>query len=326
MKLSIVIPFMNPDSRHFNDMLDGLIAADFSLFSKTEVILVNDGSKADYQSDIARFAAAVPHLAVEHIKLPENRGVSYARNIGMRAAAGDWIALHDADDISLPQRFTASALYLQQHPETIAVSGDMLVFNEDNNHELMRLFPLQHQDICVDNLFYCAMAQPALMVSRALWQASAIEYTNKMDMAQDWDFIVRLSRHGQLANLGVVLVRYRQHQKQRSTDISGEFANTHVRSIWEMQLRHSGAEISPTLLQVHGHLSPYWLWQMSDIRQAWALDAKDVQIWEDEILRANQISHYVCAPLLKQKISRLHRHWRAWKASGNPATQIQFLL
>jgi glycosyltransferase involved in cell wall biosynthesis len=143
MKLSIVIPFMNPDHQHFSEMLMGLAACQFSIFSTVEVILVNDGSQDDYQKEIT---AASALLSIQLIELPCNHGVSYARNIGMAAATGDWIALHDADDISLPRRFIQSAQFLQRHPEVIAVSGDMLVFNQGGKDELMRLFPLLHQD------------------------------------------------------------------------------------------------------------------------------------------------------------------------------------
>ncbi|QBC45363.1 glycosyltransferase [Iodobacter fluviatilis] len=323
MKLSIVIPFMNPDHQHFSEMLMGLAACQFSIFSTVEVILVNDGSQDDYQKEITTASAL---LSIQLIVLPCNHGVSYARNIGMAAATGDWIALHDADDISLPQRFIQSAQFLQRHPEVIAVSGDMLVFNQGGKDELMRLFPLLHQDICVDNLFYCAMAQPALMLNRVLWLASGIQYTEKMDMAQDWDFVIRLSQHGQLANLGLPLVRYRQHMRQRSAEINGEFANIHVRGIWKKQLVHLGADTNPALLQVHGHLSPYWLWQLSDIAQAWELCPQAVSHWGNEILRTNQTSQYVSSAILAQKIHRLQRHWHAWKASGSPTTQVHFLL
>jgi glycosyltransferase involved in cell wall biosynthesis len=326
MTLSIVIPFMNPDPQHFSEMLAGLVACDFSIFSAVEVILINDGSTQRCQQEIAQFARAAPFIHVKLIELPCNHGVSYARNLGMKEAKGDWIALHDADDISLPQRFKTCALFLQKRPEIIAVAGDMLVFNEHRSEETLRLFPIHHHAICVDNLFYCAMAQPALMINRRLWLNSGIQYTEQMDMAQDWDFVIRLSQYGQLANLGIPLVRYRQHLKQRSSDICGEFANIHVRGIWQKQLIHLGAQISPTLLQVHGHLSPYWLWQLSDISQAWALNADDVSHWAKEILHQNQTSQYVSVAILAQKIDRLQRHWHAWKSSGNPNTQIQLLL
>ncbi|AZN36341.1 glycosyltransferase family 2 protein [Iodobacter ciconiae] len=326
MKLSIVIPFMNPHEQHFSEMLAGMGAADFSCFTDIEVILINDGSQSNYQTEISLFAMAAPRLRIHTIQLSHNHGVSYARNLGMAAAKGDYIALHDADDISQPQRFSLSAQFLNQHPEVIAVSGDMLVFNENHKEESLRLFPLHHQDICVDNLFYCAMAQPAMMINRALWLKSGIQYTEKMDMAQDWDWVIRLSQHGQLANMGIPLVRYRQHLKQRSTQISGELANIHVRGIWEKQLKQLGTEVNTRLLHVHSHLSPYWLWQLSDIDQAWTLYPEDVSNWATEMLSKNKISQYVSEPILAQKINRLQRQWQAWKASGNPATQIQSLL
>ncbi|WP_310461731.1 glycosyltransferase [Sphaerotilus sp.] len=326
MKLSIVVPFKDPDPVHFSEMLAGISAADFSIFSFVELVLVNDGGTERCQQEIADFSRISPTLPVRLIELPINRGVSHARNIGMAESQGDWIALHDADDISMPDRFVKSALFLQQNPELIAVAGDLQVFNEHDNVLFMRLFPPDHDDICVDNLFYCAMAQTALMVNRALWSKSRVQYTDKMDMAQDWDFMIRLGHHGKLANLAIPLVRYRQHPKQRSSAISGEAANSHVRGIWARQLGYLGADIDPALLQVHGHLSPYWLWQISDIEQAWALSPRDVDRWCQHLISKNRISQYVDQAILGHKISRLKRHWQAWINSGDPATQIQSLF
>ncbi|MGL6040433.1 MAG: glycosyltransferase family 2 protein, partial [Deefgea sp.] len=325
MKLSVIIPFFNPNPIHFAEMLYGLRDANCTDFAQVEVILVNDGGIDARHDEIATFTNACPQFAIQLISLPENQGVSCARNAGLAAATGDWIAFHDADDISLPQRFVQSAKFLQAHPAVIAVSGDMQVFDEANPLVSVRLFPISDAEICVDNLFYCAMAQPALMINRQLWQASGVQFTPKMDMAQDWDFLIRLSQHGQLANLGVPLVRYRQHQHQRSSGIQREHANQHVRKIWQDQLQHLGSRVTPELLQTHGLLSPYWLWKMTDLDGAWALSGTEVQHWRDTLITNNQISAYVDHDLLLQRINHIERHWRAWQASGKQVIELNQL-
>lgn len=323
MKLSVVIPFFNPDPAHFSFMLRGLLDADCTLFTQVEIILINDGGFFTAHAEIKDFSNLAPHFTVQLIELPENQGVSCARNAGMAVATGDWIAFHDADDISLPQRFIQSAQFLQQHPDVIAVAGDMQVFDEGDPLEAVRLFPLQHAEICTDMLFYCAMAQPALMLNRQLWLASGVQYTPKMDMAQDWDFLVRLAEHGKLANLGLPLVRYRQHPQQRSSGIQREHANPHVQKIWQDQLQRLGITVTPELLYTHGLLSPYWLWQLTDLAGGWALSDAAVQHWGDTLLEHNQHSHSVDAALLKQRIKHIQRQWRAWQASGNSSVQVK---
>ena len=323
MKISLVIPFFNPHPSHFNEMLQGLLLADWQGFSGIEIILVNDGGAFSAQAAMAQLANTATPFNVQLIELAENQGVSCARNAGMAAASGDWIAFHDADDISLPQRFVQSVQFLQQNPQVIAVAGDMQVFDEGNPLAAIRLFPLEHAEICTDMLFYCAMAQPALMLNRQRWLASGVHYTPKMDMAQDWDFLIRLGQHGQLANLGLPLVRYRQHQQQRSSGIQREHANPHVRQIWQDQLQRLGMTVTPELLHTHGLLSPYWLWQLTDLDGAWALTESAVQRWGEALLECNHTSHYVDPTLLQQRIRHIQRQWRAWQASGQVSAQVK---
>ncbi|MDB5041810.1 MAG: epsJ 1 [Candidatus Eremiobacteraeota bacterium] len=67
-----------------------------------EVLVVDDGSR-DRTADVARAAAGGdPRLSV--IRLERNRGVSAARNAGLRAARGRWVAPLDADDTFAGQR------------------------------------------------------------------------------------------------------------------------------------------------------------------------------------------------------------------------------
>ena len=67
-----------------------------------EVLVVNDGS-TDATRDVA-LALAQADPRVRLLDQPANRGVSAARNAGLDAARGEWVALLDADDAYLPQR------------------------------------------------------------------------------------------------------------------------------------------------------------------------------------------------------------------------------
>lgn len=66
-------------------------------FTDYEVILVDDGSPDDSAKIISRFIAD-NGLANFHLLHKENGGVSSARNMGIRAARGQWLAFVDSDD------------------------------------------------------------------------------------------------------------------------------------------------------------------------------------------------------------------------------------
>ena len=97
-KLSIIIPVYNGE-RSIRYLLDDLSGLEISHY---EVIIVNDGSTDTTESVIQQYL-----LNNSHIKLvnQQNKGVSSARNHGMRVSEGKYITFLDADDRINPLKF-----------------------------------------------------------------------------------------------------------------------------------------------------------------------------------------------------------------------------
>ena len=91
--ISVVVPVYNAEARLVST-LDALSAQSFADF---ELILVNDGSK-DRSLEICReYRTQHPDRKITVLDGP-NQGVSRARNRGLDAAQGEWIAFCDSDD------------------------------------------------------------------------------------------------------------------------------------------------------------------------------------------------------------------------------------
>lgn len=93
--ISVVIPAYK-QAEFIEDALDSVAAQTWE--GPVEVIVVDDGSPDDI-GDRARAHALSPEVIRQ-----ENKGVSGARNRGIREAAGEWIAFLDADDRWLPEK------------------------------------------------------------------------------------------------------------------------------------------------------------------------------------------------------------------------------
>lgn len=92
-----------------------------------EVVVVDDGSRDATGARVEAIAAG----AARPVRLirQENAGAGAARNAGMAAATGDWIAFLDADDEMLPEAITSKAAHLARcpDPETVgAVHGSFI--------------------------------------------------------------------------------------------------------------------------------------------------------------------------------------------------------
>ena len=93
-KLSIIIPAYNAE-QYIKQCLDSILQNDKESLSKTEIIVINDGS-TDNTLKILESYNQYKNIKIHTTK---NQGVSAARNLGISLAKGEWITFIDADDI-----------------------------------------------------------------------------------------------------------------------------------------------------------------------------------------------------------------------------------
>lgn len=89
--VSVVIPFYRGAAR----LGRALRSVERQTLRPCEVVLVDDGSPEPLRVEDHAAELTVPLRVVRH---PRNRGIPAARNSGVRAAAGEWIAFLDQDD------------------------------------------------------------------------------------------------------------------------------------------------------------------------------------------------------------------------------------
>ncbi len=119
MKVSVVIPTFNVEGT-IAETLDSVFAQRFD--GSFEVIVVNDGSTDGTSGVLAKFGDRI-----RVIEQP-NRGIAAARNAGIWAATGEYVALLDGDDTWTDGMLQKTVPVLDRNPACAAVFGDgMLV-------------------------------------------------------------------------------------------------------------------------------------------------------------------------------------------------------
>jgi glycosyltransferase involved in cell wall biosynthesis len=154
MRISVIIPAYNAAAyieRALRSVLSQTRAAD-------EVIVVDDGS-SDNTADILKKY----QNQIISIRQP-NAGVSAARNTGIRAATGDWIAFLDADDEWLPEKLELQCAYHREHPDIKWSSANYYRCHCSKNHRRTEDLPNTPQGIAKDTFddyfqAYLAMAK-----------------------------------------------------------------------------------------------------------------------------------------------------------------------
>ena len=114
-KFSIIIPVYNVEE-YLAQSLDSVLAQSFADF---ETVCVNDGSKDSSLSILREYEKKDSRIRVIDQK---NSGVSAARNAGVAAAIGEYIAYLDADDVFAPN------LLERMNDEIEATKADIVVF------------------------------------------------------------------------------------------------------------------------------------------------------------------------------------------------------
>ncbi len=91
-------------------------------FSDWELIVVDDGSTDDSAEFVLQRYAHEPRVKLIR---QENQGFPGARNTGLRASAGKYIAFLDSDDEYLPHHLELEAAFLEAHPEENFVTAEL---------------------------------------------------------------------------------------------------------------------------------------------------------------------------------------------------------
>ncbi|HVZ99340.1 MAG TPA: glycosyltransferase [Caulobacterales bacterium] len=103
VSISVILPAYNAEgfvARAIRSALDQTLAP-------LEVIVVDDASSDNTADAVLRIAAEEPRIRL--LRLNQNSGPGPARNRGLDAARGDWVAMLDADDVFGPERLKALA-------------------------------------------------------------------------------------------------------------------------------------------------------------------------------------------------------------------------
>ena len=120
--LSLVVPVYNV-APYLPRCLESLAAL---MPPADEIIVVDDGSTDDCPRILAEFALRLPQMRVIR---QENGGLSVARNTGLDAAHGKYLAFVDSDDFVSPDAY-AEALRLAEEEQL-----DMALFNANYHFE-----------------------------------------------------------------------------------------------------------------------------------------------------------------------------------------------
>ncbi|MGE5386997.1 MAG: glycosyltransferase family 2 protein [Betaproteobacteria bacterium] len=250
MFVSFVVPVFNTGT-YLAEAVDSL-RQQTGFDREAEILLVDDCSSDPATLALLRQFDGEPGLRV--IRQPRNAGPAVARNAGIRAAKGAWIAFLDADDLLLPDAMARRLAVIERHPEAVWLAGKLRVMPrlgeiEDNTdfanaQELGKTLEpgVVHLVRPTRTLIHWPMPPHvgSAMVRRDALEAAGL-FDETLIFGEDWYFWLRLSLAADLYWLEaptMVLRRHHESMMKNTLNLARKVTKASRRAFFDPAFRH----------------------------------------------------------------------------------------
>ena len=123
-RVSVLTPIYNTNPTHLREMIESILSQTFTDF---EFLILND-SPENQEIEKIVLEYAKHDRRIKYSKNDKNMGITPSRNKLLKMARGEYIAIFDHDDISVPDRLAREVEFLDANPHIGVVSGWLQYF------------------------------------------------------------------------------------------------------------------------------------------------------------------------------------------------------
>ena len=213
-----VIMAVKDGEKYVQDSIESVLTQTFSNF---EFLIINDGS-TDGTIEILN------QYKDKRIKIfsQENQGLSRSLNLGLKHASGKYIARQDHDDISLPERLGIQSTYLDSNFSCGLVGSHAQIWEDNSFKGRMHQHPSNPDILKFELLFNNPFVHSSWMFRRSLIdEVGFYSEDPTREPPEDYEFVSRISRSYEVANIPEILVIYREVKSSISSVIRQEPSN-----------------------------------------------------------------------------------------------------
>ena len=222
-----------------------------------ELIIVDDAS-TDSTADIIR---GLTDPRIRLLTNSRNLGISASTNRAVDASRGEYLALMDDDDISMPDRLKAQVTSLENNPEIMILgTGSYLIDPKGKFFGYTGALPespkYYQAKLLIGNVEFC---NSSAMIRKSFLKENHLSYREGYLGMQDYRLYMEASKRGSISCLADIHHRYRVHGDGMSIRAHRDFPTERARiynSIRCDSLRMSGVRLSEQEESMLGRLLP----------------------------------------------------------------------
>lgn len=186
--VSVIIPVFNR-AQTIQRAITSVLAQTYPNF---EIIVVDDASSDGLADVLNTFTGALSH----HIVHPRNRGAAAARNTGVAAACGEFVAFLDSDDAWLPDKLAHQVSAMYGVPPEVA--GHVCAYECVKEGDPARRLTPDWSPLAFfrSQLLGCTCGPGTTLLCRRAIFAEIGPFDEELRRLEDWDWLLRLAEQG----------------------------------------------------------------------------------------------------------------------------------
>lgn len=205
--VTVLMP-VKDGAAYLSEAVNSILSQTFIFF---ELLILNNGSN----DGTLEILSQVADNRVTIVHNPRNISLENALNSGIKIAKGKYIARMDADDISLPTRLEQQVNFLEANPSIVLCGAWFEIFGTRNE---VICHPETALEIKAAMLVKNPLCHPLVMFRKDVLINNGYSYQNDFHACEDYHLWATLSLNYAMYNIPEVLLRYRQHNSQVSTE------------------------------------------------------------------------------------------------------------
>lgn len=206
-KVSVIIPTYN-NAGYISDAIDSVLTQTYDDY---EIIVIDDGSTDDTKKVLEKYNSKIRYF------YQANKGISAARNRGMAEAKGEYIALLDSDDIWFPEKIAMQVETLERNKQ-IGLVGSLLKVVDRYGNSLGTTKPKKSPGNSFENgLIDGCPAPSSFVIRRECFDVIGL-FDEGLEMFEDLDLYLRISKKYMIRNIDIPLGCYRIHSSNTTKD------------------------------------------------------------------------------------------------------------